>query len=66
MTYKKRTYTDSEGNDHTYRWAEVTAATDGPTTVTFSVPAGADCTVKAIAERTGYVPSLMSADVYRH
>ena len=66
VTHHKRVYTDSENVSHTYRWNEVTAATSGPTTVTFTVPGGNDYTVKAIAERPGHVPSLISADVYQH
>ena len=66
VTHMKRTYTDSDSHQQTYRWNEVTAAPSGNTTVTFTVPTDADYVVKAIAERPGHMPSNISADVYQH
>ena len=68
VTHKKATYTDDDNNLVTYRWVEVAAPASGATSVTITVtpPSGDDCTVKAIAERTGHVPSPIAADVYRH
>ena len=39
---------------------------EGRTTVTFTLTGTDDVTVKAVAQKPGYLPSLISAGVYRH